>query len=143
MPNMSNHHRPPRPTAEQLKRATKPAMIRVAPCLYAPDPAADGVPEFSIGKYVERQPGKYELVPVLENFARVNMDLLRKLGLAGQWNTLCRLARASFVEMILVSPGCYLLNLDSYYNHVRRCAETGPEFWEPGKGNLEAYRKAL
>ena len=133
---------PPHATTRQLKAATRPAMIRIAPNLYAPDPACPKVPEFSIGKFVEVTAGRYEFRPVLENFVRVNQDVLQKLGIGRQWHTLVRLSRAGFVELIKVAPGCYLINLDSYYNHVRRCAEAGPEFWDK-PGHLEQYRRAL
>ena len=130
-------------TPARLRAATKPAMIRIAPHLYAPDPAADRVPEFTISRFVEREPGKYVLVPVLENFVRITADVLKQLGLGRQFHTLQRLARSGFVEMIPIAPRCYLLNLDSYYNHVRRCAEDLDGFWTTGKGNLESYREAL
>jgi hypothetical protein len=136
-------HYPPSATVAQLKRATTPAMTRVAPHLFAPDPAVGKALEFSLGKFVECQPGRYQFQPVLEHFVRVDSELLKLLGIGRQWGTLCRLARAGFVEMVKIAPCTFLLNLDSYYNHVRRCAEAGPEFWEHGRGNLEAYREAL
>lgn len=142
MPKPFHRYAPPDATARQLKKATSPAMVRVAPNLYAPDPACPKVPEFSIGKFVETASGHYEFRPVLENFVRINQAVLQKLGIGRQWHTLIRLARANFVELIKIAPGCYLINLDSYYNHVRRCAEAGPEFWEK-KDNLEQYRRAL
>lgn len=129
-------------TAERLKAATRPPMIQVAPHLWAPDPEADRVLEITLARFVEAEGGHYRLVPVLENMARVNSDLLTKLGLERQFLTLYRLARAGFIEMIRIAPHTYLLNLDSYYNHVRRCAED-PEFWDAGVGNREEYRKAL
>jgi hypothetical protein len=139
---ITNRMCPPRAKAHQLRAAARPAMIRVAPNLYAPDPACPKVPEFSIGKYVEVAPDKFQFVPVLENFVRVSDEMLKKLGIARQWRTLVRLARAGFVEMIQIAPHTYLLNLDSYYGHVARCAEEGEDFW--GKpGNLEQYRRAL
>jgi hypothetical protein len=129
-------------TAEKLKDATRPPVYQVAPNLWAPDPAADGIPEMTLARFVEERPGAYRLVPVMENMARVNADLLKKIGMPSQFLTLYRLARAGFIEMIRIAPHTYLLNLDSWYNHVRRCAED-EEFWEKGRGNREEYRKAL
>lgn len=143
MPAKSTIRNPHAPIAARLRAATKPAMHQIAPHLYAPDPAADWVPEFTLSRFVEREPGKYALVPVLENFVRITADVLKQLGVGRQFNTLKRLGRAGFIELIPIAPHCYLLNLDSYYNHVRRCAEHPDGFWSPGAGNLEAYREAL
>jgi hypothetical protein len=143
MDNVRKHQKPPSATTAQLRKATAPVMVPVAPHLYALDPNCPRAPEFSIGKYLEVAPGKFKFVPVLEHFARVDNRVLSELGIANQWHTLCRLARAGFIELIAIAPRCYLLNLDSYYNHVRRCAEGGEGFWSEGKGNLEAYREAL
>lgn len=139
---ITNRIIPPHATTRQLRAAAKPSMIRVAPHLYAPDPACPKVPEFSIGKFIEVAPDRFQFIPVLENFVRVSDDVLKKLGIGRQWRTLCRLARAGFVEMIQIAPHTYLLNLDSYYGHVRRCAEEGEDFWAK-PGNLEQYRRAL
>lgn len=44
-----------------------------------------------------------------------------------------------------MAPAAWMLNLTSYYNHLRRAAEAqadGEDFWEEGNGNREAYREA-
>ncbi len=128
-------------TCECLKRAVKHPMIQVAPNLYAPDPVADGVPEISLGKFVpEKVGGIYRFIPVMENFVRINRDILALIGMKNQFMTMYRLQKAGFIEMVLVAPRTYLLNLSSWYNHVRRCAEDD-EFWT--SANLKEYQKVL
>lgn len=87
-------------------------------------------------------PGYYRLVPrSLEYLVRVTPELVEKLGLEysrrpnGGGNgctTLKRLIRAGFVDGARVSPQVYTVNLASYFQHLKRCAED-PDFWENPK----------
>jgi len=86
--------------------------------------------------------GTYSPLPYTEPMVRVDSRLIKLLGFRGQWHTLARLGRAGFIEMVRIAPATTLLNLNSYFNHMARCAED-PEFWDEGKGNLKEYRKSI
>jgi hypothetical protein len=73
---------------------------------------------------------------------RLDRRLARMLGFAGQYATLHRLGWAGFIEIVSPSPGVSLLNLDSWFNHLRRCAED-PEFWSKSGPNYRAYSEAI
>ena len=129
------------PIEKRLRSATLPAMVQVAPGRYVPQDEKKGAPDVTLAAYVENDDGTYRPVPFNERMVRVDRRLIHMLGFTGQWHTVRRLARAGFIEMIAISPRVTLLNLDSWFNHLRRCAEE-PEFWE-ADANLEEYRRAL
>lgn len=144
MQNQSPQHKSV--IAEKCRAAARPAMIQVAPGKYAPDPAAENVPEMSIGRFVpdgRDASGRetFRFVPVMENMVRVNAKVLAKIGMAGQWDTLQRLGIAGFIELVRVAPHTTLLNLDSWYGHVARCAEDPDDFWNEKR--TKEYRKAI
>ena len=60
---------------------------------------------------------------------------------AQKYETLLRLARAGFIDMVKISPGCWLLDVDSWNRHLLRCMEN-PEMWDEGSPDLEEYRFA-
>lgn len=133
---------PPKPNAEALRQAARPILRPIAPGKWVAEPGRD-VPQYCIATVTPSKEGHYTVNPLPEKMQRLNARLLTALGLGlGQWDTLRRLARAGFIELVRLGPSCTLLNLDSYYNHLRRVSED-PDFWEPGKGNLEAYRESL
>jgi hypothetical protein len=133
------------PIQSRLRAATRPAMVQVAPGKYLRSPntgaeqQADGV---TLARWSANGDGTYSPLPYTEPMVRVDARLIHLLGFRGQWHTLARLARAGFIEMIRIAPGTTMLNLNSYFNHLARCAEDA-EFWDKGKGNFEEYRKAL
>ena len=60
---------------------------------------------------------------------------------ARRYDTLLRLSRAGFIEILHVSPGCYMLELDSWHRHLADvCEDDG--FWDEGRGNREKYFQA-
>ena len=129
----TDHARPVNPAAR---------MVEVSPGRYILAPAGRQVPDVVMCRATPNDDGTWRLCPECVTWARMDSDLLRALGLASQWQTLYRLARAGFVEMVRVAPHTYLLNLDSWFNHLTRCAED-PEFWaEDGRNRIE-YRRAL
>ena len=105
---------------------------------------------------VQGRPEYYRSVPrTLEHFVRLTPELVEKLGLldprSGRnrgigcgvpsgLNTLKRLIRAGFVDGARVAPMVYTVNLASYFQHLKRCAED-PDFWENPKVR-EEYRIA-
>ncbi len=91
--------------------------------------------------------GSFRPVPVGGGrWARLDAQLLALLGFRsgsrpGRYATLLRLSRAGFVEMVKVSPGCWLLDLDSWHRHLTACMDD-PEMWEPGSEAVRRYNFA-
>lgn len=127
---------------ERLRKATAPEMLEVAPGRFAPRIEQADVSEYTLARWRRNPDGMYTAVPFTERLVRMDSGLARLLGFGGDWNTLRRLGRAGFIELIVVTPGCSLINLDSWFNHLRRCAEE-PEFWDRDGKNFREYQKAL
>lgn len=127
---------------ERIRKSIAPAMIQIAPGVYAKRTDAPEVQEVTLARYVPDGTGYYRLIPFQERFCRLDQKVLDLIGMSRQRMTMIRLARAGFIEMIMVAPRTYLLNLDSWFNHVRRCAEM-PDIWEPGSKYLKEYRRAI
>lgn len=123
-----------------MRQATKPLMAKVAPGRYVRTSLV--VPEYTICFWKQVQDGSYEPIPETTRLLRVTSKLLYALGMGRQEKTMRRLASAGFIEMLPSAPHTWMLNLDSWFNHLRRVAED-EEFWEPGKGNLEQYLEVL
>ena len=125
----------------RLKDAARPAMVQAAPGRWVP--ANGKVPEVSLCKWRQEADGSWTPLPFTERLVRLDAQLAAVLGFGGrQYQTLRRLGAAGFVEMIQIAPRVVLINLDSYCNHLRRCAED-PFFWSTGGRNLDEYRKAI
>jgi hypothetical protein len=130
------------PLADRLRKASRPPMVKVAPGLYVKEPAADGVVEMCIGRFVPEADGQhYRFVPLMENMVRVDARVLKMIGMERQMKTLERLGRGGFIEVVRVAPHTTLLNLESWYGHVARCAEEGEEYWSERR--VREYRRAL
>jgi len=117
-------------------------LVEVAPGRFTLAPAGRRDPEVALCHVIPLGDGEYKLMPECVTWARVTGALLKSMGLSSQWLTLYRLARAGFIELVRVAPHTYLLNLDSWFGHLQRCAED-EEFWEKGSANREEYRRAL
>lgn len=128
-------------------RINQPVMRQVSPGRYVP---VDGyvTPDRCLAEWKRNADGTFTAVPYTDRMARLDKDLLILLGLYnddhghGSFNTMYRLHRAGFIEMVKAAPRMYLLNLDSWFNHLARVAED-PDFWAEGNGNIEAYREAM
>lgn len=126
---------------ERLKIATKPAMVMVAPGRYAP--AIKGkTPDMCICFWQDNGDGTMRPYPVNQRLVRLDSNVARLLGFAGQYCTLRRLGEAGFIEIVKAAPGFTLINLDSWFNHLRRCAED-PEFWDKSKKNYLTYKSVI
>ena len=128
--------------SESLRRATRPAMTLVAPGVYKPFDGSQPVPEVTVSAWVQNADGTYRAIPLCERVVRLTARISGLLGFGRRYDTLLRLGRAGFVEIIPGTPRVHFINLTSWYNHLRRCAED-PRFWEAGRGNLEAYLEAM
>jgi hypothetical protein len=126
---------------DQLRKLTKPVMVQIAPGQWAPVKGARA-PDMSIVYWVQNPDGTFTPSPVTGRFVRVTGKLVRQLGFAGKYNTLYRLGRAGFIEMIKIAPSTIWLNLDSFYNHLRRCAEN-PFLWDRDGAAVKEYRRSI
>ena len=133
---------PREPIVARLRELTKPDMIQVAPGKWTPAAAGGAAPEFTVAAWRANGDGTYGLAPHDERLVRLTRKLAAKLvGEGIQMNTFHRLARAGYIEIVQPVPQLRLLNLDSWYNHLRRCAEN-PEMWEMGSKWRKAYQQA-
>ncbi len=131
----------PHTLPDRLREATRPAMIAVAPGKFVPN-RMDQPPELSLCSWQGNGDGTFSPIPKTERMVRINRKLMTLLGFDGQWSTVTRLARAGFIECVQLAPHCTLLNLNSWYGHLRRCAET-EDFWNPKGENYKHYRKYI
>lgn len=131
---------------DQLDLFRKPVLREVAPGKFVPTAgASEDLPEVIPCRVRDLGNGEVALVPFREDWMRMDSENLKLLGLEKAQHTVKRLAAAGFIEAIKVAPHTWMLNVTSYYNHLRRIAEAqadGENFWEEGGGNREAYRQA-
>jgi hypothetical protein len=131
-----------RPVVDRLREATRPMMAQVAPGKFAPWKAKGKVQEYCLCMWHDNGDGTYSPIPVNQRLLRLDRELASLLGFPGQYATLRRLGVAEMVEIMPVAPHCYFINLDSWFNHIRRCAEN-PEIWSEGSKYLKAYRSVI
>jgi hypothetical protein len=116
-------------------------MVQVAPGRWMVNGGGEP-PEVVIASLSKRGDGTYECLPITERMAALDAALVRRLGFSSdRGRTLKRLAMAGFIEIVYPSPKRALINLDSYYNHLRRVAED-PEFWK-NDANRKAYTETI
>lgn len=127
------------PLPNRLRKATAPHMVQVAPGIFARQNRA-AVPDVTLAYWIPQDDGTYKLLPFTERMVRVTNKLTRMLGFSGQYNTIMRLGEAGFIEIVRIAPYTHLINLDSWFNHVRRCAENS-EFWDDKK-RLNTYQRS-
>ena len=116
-------------------------MVATAPGKFVPY-RTETPPDVSLCSWQANGDGTFCPVPHTERMVRLNRKLAKFLGFTDRWDTLIRLGRAGFIEVVLISPHCTMLNLDSWFNHLRRCAED-PEFWDAHRNNYKEYRKSI
>lgn len=133
-------HREPKATAEALRRATRKGWSEVAPGKWVRT-ARGKAPDQLICQVLENRDGTFRFVPLEDRMVKITPALTRRLGMGSTTNTLHYLGRAGFVEVARPAPKLCMLNLDSFYNHLRRTVED-PDFWSRPK-NIEAYRDVL
>jgi len=129
--------------AQRLAELTRPDMVRVAPdknCWLPKQNAA--VPNYALCRWVKSGQG-YAPIPVGGRWVRLSAGLCAELGFRDvsryrKHETVMRLYRAGFIDMVQASPGVWLLNIDSWFRHLKACAEN-PEMWEDGSEDRETY----
>lgn len=129
--------------AARVAELTRPDMVRVAPdrdC-WVPKPGA-AVPAFTVCRWVKRGDGMVP-IPVGGRWMRLSAELCAELGFRDvnryrKHETMMRLHRAGFIDMVQPSPGVWLLDIDSWYRHLKACADN-PEMWEEGSDDRATY----
>jgi len=134
---------------EAVREACAPDMVRVAPGRHAWVPAEKARRE--VARHVlcrwSRQPdGTYAPVPLPYRLVRMTPELTAMLGFvsggrAVRADTLLRLSNAGFIDCVRVSPGCWMLDLDSWFRHLQECMED-PEYWDEGGEARRRYNLA-
>jgi hypothetical protein len=130
------------PITERLKQATKPMMVQVSPGHYAPAVRSGKSPDMCLCYWHDNGDGTLSPKPVNQRLIRLDSSLAKLLGFAGQYVTILRLGEAGFIEIIKATPGLTLINLDSWFNHLRRCAEDS-EFWDKRGKNYQLYKTTI
>lgn len=130
------------PLVDRLREATQPLLVKVAPGKYAPALRNGKAPDMTICFWHRNEDGTVSPMPVTQRLVRLDSDVATLLGFAGQYNTLRRLGEAGFIEIVKAAPGFTLLNVDSWFNHLRRCAEN-PNFWDRKGKNFLTYKVVI
>lgn len=100
-------------------------VIRVAPGIYI-DPTQRG----------EVGPGRRWLLLDKKGYEQLGISGFCE----GKRNTMRRLWEAGLIRVSLISPKLYLLDMDSWESHIRRCEED-PWLWDREGPVLKAYRQ--
>lgn len=133
---------------EQIKRykdLARGEMVRVGPEEYAWVPRENCVmPKYVVCRWVKAGDGKCRPVPVGGRFVRLCPEVAAELGFRHlsrrvRYETIMRLWRADMVELVKISPQCYLLDLESWFRHLSECAEN-PEMWDKDGEAIAEYR---
>lgn len=125
----------------KLRSATAPELIQVAPGKFMQN-GHGKLPDVVLASLRPCGDGTFQVLPITERIVRLTPALVRRLGFGSdRGRTLKRLGVAGFIEVMYPAPKCAMINLDSWYNHLRRVAED-PFFWEKA-ANKKAYQQAL
>lgn len=131
----------------------EPDMVRVAPGRHAwvPRSAATPPPEYVVCRWSKQADGTWAPVPVAGRYVRLDSSTATLLGFPARagsdarercrYDTILRLGRAGFVDLVRVAPNTILLDLDSWYRHLADCMDD-PDRWEDGRDDRKTYLKA-
>ena len=131
----------------------EPDMVRVAPGRHAwvPKRAATPPPEYVVCRWSKQADGTWAPVPVAGRYVRLDSSTATLLGFPARagsdarercrYDTILRLGRAGFVDLVRVAPNTILLDLDSWYRHLADCMDD-PDRWEDGRDDRKTYLKA-
>lgn len=131
----STSHQPP-----AINQEPSGTLVQVAPGKWAMRGGPD--PEYILAEVFRHPDGTLGFRPSGEGrFVKLTPHVGELLGFAGQLHTIRRLARAGFIRMPQPSPCVYMLELDSWFEHMRT-TEDDPDFWDPEGENLKKYLMA-
>lgn len=132
--------------AERLREAARSDMVPVAPGARIWRPrSGDTAPDMVMCRWAKTE-GGWSPVPVAGRWVRLTAAVAAQMGFrdAGRsrrYDTLLRLWRAGFIDVAHVSPGVYMIDMDSWHRHLAEVTEDDG-YWEVGRGNRERYYKA-
>ena len=136
-----------------LAAEPEPGMVRVAPGRHAwvPKDAATPPDAYVMCRWSKQEDGTYAPVPVAGRYVRLDSRTAALLGFPARANedgnercrydTILRLGRAGFVDVVRVAPNTILLDLDSWYRHLADCMDN-PDRWNEGGEDRETYLQA-
>ena len=131
--------------AERLRELARPDMVRVSPDRHAWIPArhVEQPPKYCLCRWSRGSDGHYSPLPVAGRWMRLTDELVAGLGFSHgrrrtRWDTLMRLGRAGYIDIVHLSPGCWMLDLDSWFRHLAACAED-PELWDEDGEDRKNY----
>ena len=135
--------------SEAFDNAGKPAMVRVAPGKHGwipADWAKDAIPQYVLCRWSKQPDGSYAPVPFPYRMVRMTPETTAMLGFTSgnrtvRYDTLLRLGNAGFIQIVRVSPNCWLIDLDSWFRHLADCMDD-PEFWDNEGEARRNYNKA-
>lgn len=148
----SEPDRPAQAVPPPLAVAPEPAMVRVAPGRHAwiPKSAATPPDAYVMCRWSKQPDGTFAPVPVAGRYVRLDSRTATLLGFparAGEdgsercrYDTILRLGRAGFVDVVRVAPNTILLDLDSWYRHLADCM-ADPDRWDEGGEDRATYLK--
>ncbi len=125
---------------------SKPAMVPAGQGRWRPRVGEDA-PKTCVCRWRQAADGTFFPEPFPYRWVQVTPSLLAELGFApakderARRETLNRLAAAGFVRLARISPGCTLIDLDSWQEHLCRCLED-PFYWEKGGEAMTRYAEA-
>jgi len=128
-------------SAEQ--NGSHPRMVEIAPNRFVRTDHGrkDDLPEVLLSDLVDLGNGTFKLVPrSWEKLAHLTPELSELLGMSRNTRPLRHLIRAKFVDGARTAPGCYSINVGSFFRHMKRCAENA-DFWEDPRV-MRQYRDA-
>lgn len=137
----------------QLTNSPTPAMVRVAPGRHAwvPKDAVTPPDAYVMCRWSKQEDGTYAPVPVAGRYVRLDSRTAALLGFPARvgedgnercrYDTILRLGRAGFVDVVRVAPNTILLDLDSWYRHLADCMDN-PDRWNEGGEDRETYLQA-
>jgi hypothetical protein len=148
LPGMPANSEPAPASAESLPKrlhsATRPDMVQIAPNKYVPHRKGAQPPAVSLCSWTPNADGSYSPIPFTDRLVRLDNKVGALLGFAGhQRTTLRRLGMAGFIDIVMLTPKCTLINIDSYFNHLRRCSEDPDGFWDREGKNYKTYIKGV
>lgn len=130
----------------ELTAKTAPVMVRIAPGKNGWVPRDGLTPDkYCLARWTCNPEGAYSLVPIGGRYVRLTEDLaaelgFRDLGRHRKYETLVRLARAGYVDLVQITPGVRLLDIDSWFRHLTDCM-SNPDMWEEGTEDRACYLK--
>ena len=138
-----------KPAARTLPREPEPDMVRVAPGRHAwvSKDAATPPDGYALCRWAKQEDGTFAPIPVAGRYVRLTSQVAATLGFIGdgtsdknRYDTILRLGRAGFVDLVRVAPNTILLDLDSWYRHLADCMDN-PEMWDEDSEDLKTYLK--